>query len=276
MHHRSERVRPPPPAPPAAKSRGQEAPPDPTGDEEPHPTKHAGANRFVWNLRGRDATKLPDNKGRGGTLESLAAPRVPPGAYEVRLGVNGRTLTQPIELVKDPRVQATDDDLREQYAWAARSHALLTRVHDAVLTLRDVRAQAEAWASRVPAPRVKDAARAIVHTLTSIEGELIQVRADDPRMFPAKLNSRIATMVGLIEYSDAAPTRALRELYESLAQRIEVELAKLDRCLTADVAAFNGLFFDEGAAAISAKTIRQQLTCGPILLSLMMQEAGHA
>jgi hypothetical protein len=73
-------------------------------------------------------------------------------------------------------------------------------------------------------------------------------------MFPAKLNSRIATMVGLIEYSDAAPTRALRELHESLAQRIDSELAKLDRCLTADVAAFNGLFFDEGVAAISAKT----------------------
>jgi len=222
------------------------------GDDEPRPTKHAGANRFVWNLRGRDATKLPDNKGRGGTLEALAAPRVPPGAYEVRLSVNGRTLTQPIAIVKDPRVQATDDDLREQYAWAARSHALLTRVHDAVLTLRDVRAQAEAWASRVPAPRVKDAAGAIVRTLSSIESELIQVRADDPRMFPSKLNTRIATMVGLIEYSDAAPTRALRELYESLAQRIEAELAKLDRCLTADVAAFNGLFFDEGVAAITA------------------------
>ena len=227
--------------------------PKPVGDDEPHPTKLAGANRFVWNLRGRDATKLPDNKGRGGTLEALAAPRVPPGAYEVRLSVNGRTLTQPIEIVKDPRVQATDDDLREQYAWATRSHALLTRVHDAVLTLRDVRAQAEAWASRVPAPRVKDAAGAIVRTLSSIEGELIQVRADDPRMFPSKLNTRIATMVGLVEYSDAAPTRALRELYESLVQRIEAELARLDRCLTADVAAFNGLFFDEGTAAISTK-----------------------
>ena len=60
------------------------------GDDEPRPTKHAGANRFVWNLRGKDATKLPDNKGRGGTAEMLAAPRVPPGAYQVRLTVNGR------------------------------------------------------------------------------------------------------------------------------------------------------------------------------------------
>jgi hypothetical protein len=228
------------------------APPSPDGDDEPRPTKRAGTNRFVWNLRGRDATKLPDNKGRGGTIEMLAAPRVPPGTYAVRLSVGGHTLTQPIEIARDPRAPATDDDLREQYTWAARSHDLLTRVHDAVLSLRDVRAQAEAWTGRAQTPRVKDAAQALARTLAAIEGELIQVRSDDPRMFPAKLNSRLATVVTLIEYSDGAPTQALRELSESLAGRIQSELTKLDRCMNQDVAAFNALCFDEGAAAIVA------------------------
>jgi hypothetical protein len=204
----------------------------------------------VWNLRGRDATKLPDNKGRGGTVEMLAAPRVPPARYEVRLTVGGRTVAQPFEVVKDPRVTATDDDLREQYDWAARSHDLLTRTHDAVLTLRDARAQAEAWVRRAQSARVKDAAAGIVRTLTAIEGELVQVRSEDPRMFPAKLNSRLATVVVLIEYSDAAPTQALRELSESLAGRIEAELTKLARCLTDDISRFNALCFDEGAPAI--------------------------
>jgi photosystem II stability/assembly factor-like uncharacterized protein len=228
----------------------QEAPPEPAGDQEPRPTRDAGANRFVWNLRGRDATKLPDNKGRGGTAEMLVAPRVPPGAYQVRLTVGGHTLTQPFEVVRDPRVEAGDEALREQYAWASKCHALLTRVHDAVLTLRDTRAQAEGWVTRAQSARVRDAARAIARTLSAIEGELIQVRAEDPRMFPSKLNSRLATVVALIEYSDAVPTRALRELHDSLAERIEVELGRLERCLTGDVTAFNALCFDEGAAAI--------------------------
>jgi hypothetical protein len=69
-------------------------------------------------------------------------------------------------------------------------------------------------------------------------------------MLPSRLNSRLATIVGLIDYSDAAPTQALRELHDSLAGRIEAELAKLERCLEEDVAAFNALCFDEGAAAI--------------------------
>jgi hypothetical protein len=220
------------------------------GEDEPRPTRNVGANRFVWNLRGPDATKLPDNKGRGGTVDALAGPRVPPGTYQVRLTVGGRTLTQRFEVLRDPRVAATDADLREQFAWAARAHQLLTRLHDAVLALRDVRAQATAWAERVAARPVKDAAAALGRTLTAIEEELIQVRSEDPRMFPAKLNTRIATLVPLIEYADAAPTAALRELTENLELRAGMELARLDRCLAEDVAAFNALCREQGVAAI--------------------------
>ena len=219
-------------------------------DDEPRLTKDAGANRFVWNLRGPDATRLPDNKGRGGTVEMLAGPRMPPGSYQVRLTVGGRTLTQPFQVVKDPRVQATDEALREQFAWAKKAHDLLIRVHDAVLALRDVRAQAEAWAGRVETPAIKEAATALGRTLTSIENELVQVRSENPRMFPSKLNSRIATVLPLIEYSDAAPTQALRDLTESLALRSGVELAKLDRCLAVDVPAFNTLCREAGIATI--------------------------
>jgi hypothetical protein len=72
-------------------------------------------------------------------------------------------------------------------------------------------------------------------------------------MFPAKLNSRIATMVGLLDYADAPPPAALRDLYDNLALRTEMELTKLDHCLTHDVAAFNTLCHDSGVAAIIAK-----------------------
>ena len=222
-------------------------------DDDPRLTKNAGANRFVWNLRAPDATRLPDNKGRGGTAEMLAGPRMPPGSYQARLTVGGRTLTQPFVIVKDPRVQATDEDLREQFTWAKKAHDLLNRVHAAVLTLRDVRAQAEAWASRVESQTVKEAARALARTLTAIEEELIQVRSDNPRMFPAKLNTRVATLMPLVEYSDSAPTQALRELIDSLALRAGMELAKLDQCLAGDVAAFNAICRDASVPAIVPK-----------------------
>ena len=235
---------------------GEETPsPDettsPAGEDEPRPTKDRGANRFVWNLRGRDATKLPDNKGRGGTIEMLGAPRIPPGRYQVRLTVNGRAQTQPFEVAKDPRVAASDAELREAYALAKRAHDLLTRTHDAVLRLRDVRTQAETWAGRAPA--LKDAARALAAKLSAVEAELITVKSDDPRMFPSRLNTRLATVVTLVEYSDAPPTAALRDLTDNLALRTEMELAKLERILASDVAAFNAACRDAGLGAIVPK-----------------------
>jgi photosystem II stability/assembly factor-like uncharacterized protein len=223
----------------------------PAGEDEPKPTKNAGANRFVWNLRGPDATRLPDNKGRGGTADMLAAPRVPPGRYQVRLTVNGRSLTQELDVVKDPRVAASDTDLREQYAVARKAHALMSRIHDAVLRLRDARAQADAWATRAPA--VKDAARALAATLSAIENELITVKSDDPRMFPSKLNSRLGTIAALVEYADHAPTAAQREVCDNLALRAEMELAKLERCLTDEVAAFNARCAQAGIGALVPK-----------------------
>jgi hypothetical protein len=237
---------------------GEEAPREPdaaatAAEEPPHPTKQAGANRFVWNLRGHDATKLPDNKGRGGSAEMLTAPRVPPGAYQVRLTVNGRALTQRVELVKDPRVAATDDDLRATYAVAREAHELLGRVHDAVLRLRDVRAQAESWRDRVAAPPIKTAAEALARALTAVEEELIQVRSDNPRMFPAKLNTRIGTVVGLIDYADAPPTQALRDLTADLGRRAETELGRLERLIAEDIARFNAQCREAAVPAIVPK-----------------------
>jgi hypothetical protein len=98
-----------------------------------------------------------------------------------------------------------------------------------------------------------EVAGALAATLSTMEGELIQVRSEDPRMFPAKLNTRLATMSPLIDYSDALPTTALRELTDNLALRAEMELAKLDRCLAEDVAAFNARCREAGMAAIISK-----------------------
>jgi hypothetical protein len=72
-------------------------------------------------------------------------------------------------------------------------------------------------------------------------------------MFPAKLNTRIGTVIPLIEYSDAAPTQALRDLTADLTRRADAELARLDRLLAEDVTRFNALCKEGGVAAIVPK-----------------------
>jgi hypothetical protein len=86
-----------------------------------------------------------------------------------------------------------------------------------------------------------------------VEEELIQVRSDNPRMFPAKLNTRIGTVIGLIDYADAPPTQALRDLTADLGRRAQVELARLERLIAEDVARFNAQCREAGVAAIVPK-----------------------
>src|SRR5207253_3045577 len=57
-------------------------------NKQPRIPKEAGVNRWVWNLRYPDATKLEnDDVGNDLVEAGIAGPRVPPGVYRVRLTV---------------------------------------------------------------------------------------------------------------------------------------------------------------------------------------------
>ena len=74
-------------------------------------TLRLGLNRFVWDLRQAD----PDDSTGG---RSLPGPLVLPGQYTVRLATDKWSLTQPLEVKLDPRLNrdgVTLADLREQF-----------------------------------------------------------------------------------------------------------------------------------------------------------------
>jgi len=73
----------------------------------------AGAHRFIWDLRwastGTNA-ELDEEDGRA----APRGPRVVPGEYQLKLTVDGASLTQPLHVTMDPRSQATATELNEQ------------------------------------------------------------------------------------------------------------------------------------------------------------------
>ncbi len=68
-------------------------------------TKHAGLNRFVWNLR--------YNSGNG-PAERPEGPLVLPGEYKITLTVGNKSFSRKLKVVMDPRVKVTNKALTDQ------------------------------------------------------------------------------------------------------------------------------------------------------------------
>lgn len=75
--------------------------------EEP-PTAHVGLNQFVWDFHAQPILGASDKSDAHGAL-------VPPGSYSVRMTVGETVMNQPLSILKDPRVQASDRDLGAQF-----------------------------------------------------------------------------------------------------------------------------------------------------------------
>jgi hypothetical protein len=85
-------------------------------------TKDVGLNRFVWNVQ--------HSSGLGAA----------PGTYQVRLTVEGKALTQPLNVLIDPRLAAegvTAADLKEQFEHNLKMRAMTTEVNALVSRVRD-------------------------------------------------------------------------------------------------------------------------------------------
>ncbi len=216
-----------------------------------------GFNRFIWDLRYPDAKTFP-----GMILWSgmTRGPKAVPGNYQVRLIVDGKTMTEGFELRKDPRIETTPEDFQKQFDLLTRIVNKLTETHEAIMTIRDVRKQAGDTAVRVKdhpnGKAIADSARALADKLTAIEVELYQTKNQsnqDPLNFPIKLNNKLAALAGAVGGSDDRPTDQSWQVYEDLAGRIDGQLAKLKTVLASDVPAFNKLVRDKEVPAVFVK-----------------------
>ena len=115
------------------------------GAEEPRLRTQPGMNRFIWNMRYPNARKVQGDKT---TEEMLTGPTAPPGTYQVSLAAGGPEQTQTFEIVKDPRVSASQADLETQFQLLIAIRDKLSETHDSINQLRSIRRQVEEWEQR--------------------------------------------------------------------------------------------------------------------------------
>ena len=214
---------------------------------EPRIAASPGANRFVWDMRYPGALELT---GDNLIQRTHSGPLAPPSRYQVRLAVGDLTYEQSFEILKDPRISATDADLESQFALLVDIRDKLSETHGAVSKIRSIREQIDAWVRRAEGKSGSEAliqsADALKKKLTSIEDELVQ-RPDRPwvsRRARAALkirvlDGRLGDLADTVAISYTAPNRQSNAVFREVSQLVEVQLEGLRKAIDKDLAAFS-------------------------------------
>ncbi len=240
----------------AAKVEGAESGPAPEVgrrmERKPMAPANAGMNHFVWNMHYDDAIGFP---GLLMWAASLRGPAVVPGAYKVELIVDGKTYTEPFEVIKDPRAPSTPQDFAKQLDLSLKILAKFNQANQSVIDIRAAKKQLEPYTTSSNA-KVAEKAKAIIASLSEVENNIYQTRLqadEDALNFPIKLNNKLGALLGTVQANDLEPTAQSYEVFADLSAKLKVETDHLERIVTTDVASFNKLIQDEKIPAVVIK-----------------------
>ncbi|MHB1148721.1 MAG: beta propeller repeat protein, partial [Lutibacter sp.] len=217
--------------------------PDDKKNEESLKVKN-GANQFKWNMQYPDAEKI---KGMILWWASLQGPKALPGTYKIQLSKNGKPISeQNFNLLKDPRSNATTEDLQAQFNFIIEIQGKLNEIHKALKNITKIKEQINQLKASITSKEknkeIVDLADKIVKEMTIIENELYQTKSkssQDPLNFPIKLNNKLAHLNSLSSIGDYKPTDQSVEFKKEITQLIDAELTKIYAIFEDDVKILN-------------------------------------
>ena len=218
--------------------------------------KESGSHRFVWNMRYPDATSFD-----GIVLYSsnTRGPRAIPGDYWAQLVVGEDTVTQQFTIIKDPRLETTQEDFEAQFDFLITVRDKLSETHQAVIDIRSMRDDIEYLKGKL---KKQDGTDNIVARLddldkemTVIENELHETRNEarqDPLNFGIKLNNRLAYLATHESAGDFRPTDQAQEYLVEVSGQIDEQLVKLNTLWDESLPEINRMLKESDVQFISA------------------------
>jgi hypothetical protein len=211
-------------------------------------------NPHIWEeprFRGQDSRPVT----HWGLEPAQVGPIVTPGKYTVKLTVDGRTLTQPIEIVRDPKVATSTADLDLSVRLQLRLRDNISAAADMVNTIEVMRKQLEdvqkAYRDDASKAALLAQVAAMDKKLVEVESLLLepaQMTSDDKYFQQAYrvymnliwLNGEVGPGAGDVSGgADFPPTDTSVSVMETIEKELAAAKASYKRLMDADVPAFN-------------------------------------
>jgi hypothetical protein len=181
----------------------------------------------------------------GAIDHGLIGPMIPPGTYQVRLFVDGQAVTRQFDILKNPRAEATQADLDEQFALLIQVRDKISEAADTVNRILSLKGQVNEWVGRAGSDTAKDVISAAGETLNgklgAIEDNLIQHRAiegHDRISSPARLMQKIREVAFVPSSADYRPTKQSRLVFADVSARLDVQFEALQKVIDNDLPRF--------------------------------------
>ena len=207
-----------------------------------------GLNKFIWNLCEQGPIEQDKSLikrkyepfSKSSKLAGGSGVKVMPGTYQIELKVNDSSKAISFEVVKDPRVMASKNDLEEQYNLAVDITNKLSELHIALNRIRLMNSQLEHML-RVT-PDKKTTIESLILDLKNIEGSLVSINKETPSdvlRHPAGLDDTLKDLLSLIIIADAKPPQQSEEVSRGVFVKVDKILDDLDKLVETKVKKFN-------------------------------------
>ena len=226
----------------------------------PRAPNRRGINSFAWDMRYPAPSAF-----RGMILwaAGVQGPLAPPGEYQVRVAVNGKTVgTEPFRLIADPRVKGVPmADYAEQFRFLRRVASRFGEANDAVKTIRYVGREVEDRRDKLsgePRASFGQHADALKGAIASVEDSVYQTKSrsgQDPLNYPIRINNKLGALIGVAGSSDGRPTAQTYEVFELLSAELDREIARMRTTFTVHLTPMNAILRSNGLPEIVPRAI---------------------
>ena len=199
------------------------------GSDNKNPSMTKGLNTYIWNLRYPGATEFE------GMIIWSARPQLgpiaPPGKYIIELTINNKKYETSIDLIKDPRIDVSDDDINVQFNFAMEIKNQTDLANRSVIEIRNMKVHLDSIISKKSSSSSAKI-KTLISKLETIESSIYQVKnqsGQDPLNFPIRVNNRLAYLRKSVESGDGLPTKGSREVYKLLKDELLGYTNSLDK-----------------------------------------------
>jgi len=217
-----------------------------------------GMHRFVWDLHysAPESVKheYPISAIYRDTPRSPLGPAVLPGSYTVEITVNGKSYTQPLTVKMDPRVKASEDDLRRQFELEIGIVEAMNQSYDALQQVRNLREQLKSMKARVKQGQMQRDVDTLAQRASDLEGTeggwgVLFLSTPEGKSL-TRLNVGLKTLLAAVDSADTAPTNAESDTFRDAQTVVKEQLTLWSEIKTKDVPALNKQLQKSGLPAL--------------------------